>query len=110
MLMEHFTGRIQFLQILIVILLAFGLLFVSKLTFYSFPSTISAANATLPSGCTVFTVSKGDKVFFGGNDDYINPDSYYWIDPGDSRNYGAIWIGQPDNVQQGINEHGLACH
>jgi carboxyl-terminal processing protease len=25
----------------------------------------------VPSGCTVLTVSKGDQVFFGGNDDYI---------------------------------------
>jgi hypothetical protein len=29
------------------------------------------------SGCTVFTISRGEQVFFGGNDDYINPDSYY---------------------------------
>ena len=33
-------------------------------------------------GCSVFTVAKGDRVFFGGNDDYINPDSYYWVEPG----------------------------
>jgi hypothetical protein len=59
-------------------------------------------------GCTVFTISKGDKVLFGGNDDYINPDSYYWVDPGDSTKYGVIWIGTPDNVQQGVNEKGLA--
>lgn len=61
-----------------------------------------------PSGCTVFTVSRGDRVFFGGNDDYINPDSYYWVDPGGAQGYGAIWIGTPDNVQQGVNEMGLA--
>ena len=61
-----------------------------------------------PSGCTVFTVAKGDQVFFGGNDDYINPDSWYWVDPGEGENYGAIWIGTPDNVQQGVNEKGLA--
>jgi hypothetical protein len=63
---------------------------------------------TAPNKCSVFTISKGDQVFFGGNDDYINPDSYYWVDPGDSLNYGSIWIGQPDNVQQGVNERGLA--
>jgi len=60
------------------------------------------------SGCTVFTISKGDQVFFGGNDDYINSDSYYWVDSGGDGNYGAIWIGEPDNVQQGVNERGLA--
>jgi len=64
--------------------------------------------AKLPSGCTVFTISRGGSVFFGGNDDYINPDSYFWIDKGDEKNYGVIWIGQPDNVQQGVNEKGLA--
>jgi choloylglycine hydrolase len=62
----------------------------------------------IPSHCTVFTVSKGDQVFFGGNDDYINPDSYYWVDPGIGKDYGAIWIGTRDNVQQGVNEKGLA--
>jgi choloylglycine hydrolase len=65
-------------------------------------------NGAVPSGCTVFTLSKGERVFFGGNDDYINPDSYYWIDPGSDQEYGAIWIGTPDNVQQGVNEKGLA--
>ncbi|MEE4176080.1 MAG: hypothetical protein V2I46_01080 [Bacteroides sp.] len=59
-------------------------------------------------GCTVISVAKGDRVFFGGNDDYINPDSWYWVDPGDSTRYGVIWIGTPDNPQQGVNEKGLA--
>ena len=68
----------------------------------------SLSSGKLPSGCTVFSISKDNQVFFGGNDDYILSDSYYWVDPGDDRHYGAIWIGQPDNVQQGVNEHGLA--
>ena len=59
-------------------------------------------------GCTVITISKGDSVFFGGNDDFINPDSYYWVEPGDSTRYGVIWIGTQDNPQQGVNEKGLA--
>ena len=59
-------------------------------------------------GCTVITISKGDSVFFGGNDDYINPDSYYWVEPGDSTRYGVIWIGKTDDPQQGVNEKGLA--
>jgi hypothetical protein len=28
-------------------------------------------NKTFPSGCSVITISKGDSVFFGGNDDFI---------------------------------------
>jgi hypothetical protein len=71
-------------------------------------SACQTCNQELAPGCTVVTVSKGDQVFFGGNDDYINPDSYYWVDPGNENRYGAIWIGTPDNVQQGINEKGLA--
>jgi len=68
----------------------------------------NTCNGTVLSGCSVFTVSKGDQVYFGGNDDYIHPDSYYWVDPGGSKGYGAIWIGTRDNVQQGVNEKGLA--
>ncbi|MBN2389076.1 MAG: hypothetical protein JXR84_00035 [Anaerolineae bacterium] len=62
-----------------------------------------------PRGCTIFTVSHGDRVFFGGNGDWINFDSnYYWVDPGSDTRYGAIYFGVPDNVQQGFNEVGLA--
>jgi len=66
------------------------------------------SNGRQARGCTIFTLSKGGKVFFGGNDDYIEPDSYYWVDPGQAGAYGSIWIGTPDNVQQGVNEMGLA--
>ena len=59
--------------------------------------------------CTIFTVSRGDRVFFAGNDDYTNRDSYYWVDSGgDAIGYGAVYFGEPDNVQQGFNEKGLA--
>ena len=58
--------------------------------------------------CSVFTISKGDQVFFGGNDDYITTDNLYWVDPGSDQYYGAIWIGERSNVQQGVNEKGLA--
>ena len=72
------------------------------------PPSGDTCSGEIPSGCTVFTVSKGDRVFFGGNDDLINPDSYYWVDPDGPQGYGAIWVGTPDNVQQGVNEKGLA--
>jgi len=69
---------------------------------------MSLTRRTIPSGCTVITISKGGNVFFGGNDDFINPDQYYWVEPGDSTKYGVIWIGLPDDPQQGVNEKGLA--
>jgi hypothetical protein len=71
-------------------------------------SSAAPDTRSVPSGCTVFTISKGNQVFFGGNDDYVTADSYYWVDHGDAENYGSIWIGEPDNVQQGVNEKGLA--
>ena len=43
------------------------------------PTCGTSCSKEPPSGCSVFTVSKGDRVFFGGNDDYIHPDSYYWV-------------------------------
>ncbi|MCU0459871.1 MAG: hypothetical protein MUE37_12380 [Bacteroidales bacterium] len=61
-----------------------------------------------PRGCSVITFSKGDSIFFAGNDDYTNADSYFWVEPGDSSKYGVIWIGWPDDPQQGVNEKGLA--
>jgi hypothetical protein len=68
----------------------------------------SSDNKNFHFGCSIITISKGDSVFFAGNDDYINPDSYYWVEPGDSSRYGVIWIGTPDDPQQGVNEKGLA--
>ena len=71
--------------------------------------TPGAGSNQAPCDCTIFTVSQGDRVFFGGNGDWINFDSnYYWVDPGSTNDYGAIYFGVPDNIQQGFNEKGLA--
>lgn len=56
----------------------------------------------------MISFSRGDSIFFAGNDDFVNPDSYYWVEPGDSTKYGVIWIGLPGNPEQGVNEKGLA--
>jgi hypothetical protein len=66
------------------------------------------AQDRIPSGCTIVTISKGGYVFVGGNDDFINPDQWYFVEKGDSSKFGVIWIGKPGNPQQGINEKGLA--
>jgi len=80
-------------------------LFILLVCLYLLPAF---AQDRIPYGCTVITMSKGGAVFFGGNDDFINPDQYYWVEPGDSARYGVVWIGNPDNPQQGVNEKGLA--
>ena len=106
--MKQIRVQVNNLLLLIIVGLAACLLATLEPTCDPDLSTDPPCDGTVPSGCTVLTLSKGEQVFFGGNDDYINPDSYYWVDPGDAQNYGAIWIGQPDNVQQGVNEKGLA--
>jgi predicted dienelactone hydrolase len=58
--------------------------------------------------CTILTVSRGDRVFFAGNNDYTSRDITYWVDPGNGAHYGAIYFGEPDDVQQGFNQKGLA--
>jgi len=94
-----------FLNVSCAILLAYG---PSSGFDHSEGHCMQRPSPTLPSGCTVITVVKGNTVFFGGNDDFNNPDQYYWVEQGDSSRYGVIWIGDPDNPQQGVNEKGLA--
>jgi len=62
-----------------------------------------------PESCTIFTVSFGDKVLFGNNEDWINPNTYYWVVPPRGGEYGVVYFGF-DNFwpQGGINEKGLA--
>ena len=72
------------------------------------PPTANIDNNAEVRHCTVITISLGDRVFFGGNDDYINRDSTYWVDAGGPDHYAAIFFGKPENVQQGFNEVGLA--
>ena len=47
-------------------------------------STGFQTSSTIYPVCTVFTLSKNHQVLFGGNDDYIHSDSYYWVDPGNT--------------------------
>lgn len=54
------------------------------------------------SGCSVFTVAKGDRIYFGGNDDYINPDSYYWVDPSGASRLSSL---ERPGLGQRRNDH-----
>ena len=62
-----------------------------------------------PESCTIFTASYGDRVLFGNNEDWINPNTYYWVVPSRGGDYGVVYFGF-DNFwpQGGINEKGLA--
>lgn len=62
----------------------------------------------VPGSCTIFSASIGDQVFFGNNEDYYKPKTYLWTDPGNTENYGCIYLGYKDYSHQGgINEKGL---
>jgi len=58
--------------------------------------------------CTIFTVSDGETVLFGNNEDYTNPKTFYWVVPAGKGNYGGVYFGFDDlQAQGGINEKGL---
>ncbi|HEY69239.1 MAG TPA: DUF4396 domain-containing protein [Anaerolineae bacterium] len=62
-----------------------------------------------PISCTIITASQGDHVLFANNEDWLSPDTYYWIRPGSNQTYGAVYFGFGDYYPQGgINERGLA--
>lgn len=58
--------------------------------------------------CTIFTVSNGETILFGNNEDYTNPKTFFWVVPAGNGNYGGVYFGF-DNLwaQGGINEKGL---
>lgn len=45
----------------------------------------------VPESCTIFTSSYGDTVLFGNNEDWINPNTYYWVVPSSGGDYGAVY-------------------
>lgn len=57
--------------------------------------------------CAMITAVQGDDVFFGSNEDYIEP-GYYWVVPASKGRYGRIAFGFKDHFMQGgMNEKGL---
>jgi len=71
-------------------------------------NNVTSAPPTTTHSCTIFAASFGDTVLFGNNEDYTNPETYYWINPPDEENYGGLFFGF-DNLfpQGGVNEKGL---
>ena len=46
-----------------------------------------------PESCTILTASHGDKVLFGNNEDWINPNTYYWTVPRTNDTFGVVYFG-----------------
>lgn len=69
----------------------------------------NTTGAHIPGSCTIFSVSRGESVFFGNNEDWKDPNTYYWVEPPEAGGYGVLCFGF-DNLypQGGINEKGLA--
>jgi len=69
-------------------------------------------NIVTVTACTIFTLSKGETVLFGNNEDYYNRSDIIYYVPAEDGRYGAVYLGQryPDryNPQGGMNEAGLA--
>jgi hypothetical protein len=62
-----------------------------------------------PGSCTIFAVRRGEKVFFGNNEDWSDPKTTYWVEPPARGRYGSLYFGfNHYNPQGGINEKGLA--
>lgn len=66
-------------------------------------------NKLFPGYCTIFSISIGESVYFGNNEDWKNPLTYIWVEPADDENYAVVYLGF-DNFfpQGGLNEKGLA--
>ncbi len=89
--------------------LSIGILIVfsALIVFYDFIIRKSIDNP-VPGSCTIFSASVGDKVLFGNNEDYNTPNTYYWTEPANKENYGAVYLGFANySYQGGINEKGL---
>jgi len=67
------------------------------------------SNISVVDACTIFTVTDQETIFFGNNEDYTNPNTYYWVDPPKNGGYGGVYFGFGNFWPQGgMNEKGLA--
>ncbi len=58
--------------------------------------------------CTGVYIARGDTILAGNNEDWTDPDTRIWFEPGKKGKYGAVYFGF-DNFypQGGMNEAGL---
>lgn len=60
------------------------------------------------SPCTMFTISKGGKVLVGNNEDWEEPLTKVWFEPGGEGKFGRVYFGFSNLFPQGgMNERGL---
>lgn len=59
--------------------------------------------------CTAFLVAGNDQVLLGNNEDFWDPRTEVWFEPGKDGRYGAVYLGYVGHVVQGgMNTEGLA--
>ena len=69
--------------------------------------TVTGNQRAAPGSCTILTVSKGGVVFYGNNEDWINPNTYIWSRSPEG-GYRGVYYGFDDLFPQGgVNEEGL---
>ncbi len=72
-------------------------------------SCIWGDDPCVPGSCTIFAIRRGERVFFGNNEDWSDPKTMYWVEPSAKGQYGSVYLGfNRYNPQGGINEKGLA--
>ncbi len=72
-------------------------------------TTTATASDRVPGSCTIFAAAYGNTVLYGNNEDYRDPNTYYWVRPPGDGTYGGVYLGFDDRFPQGgINEKGLA--
>ena len=70
---------------------------------------VSGDDPCVPGSCTIFAVRRGDKVFFGNNENWSDLTTIYWVEPSRPGHCGSVYLGfNAYNPQGGINEKGLA--
>ncbi len=71
--------------------------------------SLSEGTLKATTACTIVTISKGgEKVFFGNNEDWTNPNTYIWFTLPQEGKFGGVYVGFDDYYSQGgMNEKGL---
>ncbi len=59
----------------------------------------------VPGSCTIFAISRGQKVYFGNKEDWTFPKPICWVEPPREGRYGSVYLGfNSFNPQGGVNE------